>query len=128
MAIFKSALLGLVSQSAREFVPNLAHPTATSNFGLADDVLTYSGSFETRTVAKESTAREKAGFRRGFSAPRRAREVNRPSRKTARFLGSAPLSAVRRGVRAGSLGGGRGPVVKPSSVIGLRGSRAPSWR
>ena len=25
------------------------------------------------------------------------------------------------------LGGGRGTVVKPSSVIGLRGSRAPSW-
>jgi hypothetical protein len=24
-------------------------------------------------------------------------------------------------------GGGRGPAVKPSSVIGLRGSRAPSW-
>jgi hypothetical protein len=27
----------------------------------------------------------------------------------------------------GSVGGGRGAVVKPSSVIGLRGSRAPSW-
>ena len=27
----------------------------------------------------------------------------------------------------GNVGGGRGTVVKPSSVIGLRGSRAPSW-
>lgn len=30
-------------------------------------------------------------------------------------------------VPTGRFGGGRGTVVKPSSVIGLRGSRAPSW-
>jgi hypothetical protein len=33
----------------------------------------------------------------------------------------------KKNVPNGKTGGGRGTVVKPSSVIGLRGSRAPSW-
>jgi hypothetical protein len=33
----------------------------------------------------------------------------------------------KKNVSTARIGGGRGTVVKPSSVIGLRGSRAPSW-
>jgi hypothetical protein len=40
-------------------------------------------------------------------------------------LGKRPLPERR--LQSLVVGGGRGTVVKPSSVIGLRGSRAPSW-
>ena len=35
--------------------------------------------------------------------------------------------APKKNFTNGETGGGRGAVIKPSSVIGLRGSRAPSW-
>ena len=58
----------------------------------------------------------------------RARRGEQPAVKKWRdswaFSGGPPNGER---VRDRHLGGGRGPVVEPSSVIGLRGSRAPSW-
>jgi hypothetical protein len=61
-------------------------------------------------------------------APQAGRRGSDNSPGMAAFCGlSAPMNAVKKNVPTWRLGGGRGIVVKPSSVIGLRGSRAPSW-
>jgi hypothetical protein len=59
------------------------------------------------------------------------RAAARGSEEWARTPAFCALPVVARprekNVSDGATGGGRGTVVKPSSVIGVRGSRAPSW-
>ena len=77
-------------------------------------------------MGQVNSRRESRASERDFEPPARPKVHSRP-RKTAEFLGfSGPISG-RRDCPHRRVGGGRGTVVKPSSVIGLRGSRAPSW-
>jgi hypothetical protein len=61
----------------------------------------------------------------GRAAPWRGQQP--PGREWRNSWAFADRSAHRESVAQRCLGGGTGTVVKPSSVIGLRGSRAPSW-
>jgi hypothetical protein len=55
-------------------------------------------------------------------------EVNSLAPKTLWFQGTLTERPLpERQMLPATVGGGRGTVVEPSSVIGLRGSRAPSW-
>jgi hypothetical protein len=50
-----------------------------------------------------------------------------PRRPISTNFATRPRQLPERQLRPLVVGGGRGTVVEPSSVIGLRGSRAPSW-
>ena len=93
--------------------------------------LNYRASQHPYQNGRGSVASEKVGRERRKTArngPRgRGAWFGQLARKAA-FCGfPAADRARKKNVPTGETGGGRGTVVKPSSVIGLRGSRAPSW-
>ena len=69
----------------------------------------------------------KPGVRERFRASGRSSRCTAIHEKPPNSWAFQGRSADGETVRMGNVGGGRGTVVKPSSVIGLRGSRAPSW-